>query len=285
MFAEWNKGELDSYLIEITRDILAFKDADGQPLVDKILDTAGQKGTGKWTVISSQDLGIPITLIAEAVYARCISALKDERVAAAKKLKGPQARRSRATRRRSSRTSGSALYASKIVSYAQGYMLMRAAAKEYKWNLNYGGIALMWRGGCIIRSVFLGKIKEAFDKNPKLTNLLLDPFFREAIKDCQRSWRKVVGLGGPQGHPGAGLQHRAGLLRLLSQRTAAGQPAAGPARLLRRPHLRAHRPAPRPVLPYQLDRPRRHHRFEHSTPFRDSGLFPFPRGPAHLAGT
>src|SRR5215813_4777697 len=181
VFAEWNKGELNSYLIEITRDILAFKDQDGQPLVDKILDTAGQKGTGKWTVISSQDLGIPITLIAEAVYARCVSALKDERVAAARQLTGPAAAID-GDRRGFVEAVRHALYASKIVSYAQGYQLMRAAANEYQWNLNFGGIALMWRGGCIIRSVFLGKIKEAFDKNPKLLNLLLDPFFRKAIK-------------------------------------------------------------------------------------------------------
>src|SRR3982751_5113224 len=151
IFAEWNKGELDSYLIEITRDILGFKDTDGQPLVDKILDTAGQKGTGKWTVVSSQELGIPITLIAEAVYSRCISALKDERVSAAKKLKGPRPKIS-TDRAKFVEDIRLALYASKIVSYAQGYMLMRAAAKEYKWDLNYGGIALMWRGGCIIRS-------------------------------------------------------------------------------------------------------------------------------------
>src|SRR5215813_8604150 len=188
VFAEWNKGELDSYLIEITRDILAFKDTDGQPLVDKILDTAGQKGTGKWTVISSQDLGIPITLIAEAVYSRSISALKEERVAAAKKLKGPKPL-IKGDHKKLIESIRQALYASKIVSYAQGYMLMRAAAKEYNWNLNYGGIALMWRGGCIIRSAFLGKIKEAFDKNPKLLNLLLDDFFRKAIKESQKSWR------------------------------------------------------------------------------------------------
>src|SRR5437763_3862986 len=188
VFAEWNKGELDSYLIEITRDILAFKDTDGQPLVDKILDTAGQKGTGKWTVISSQELGIPITLIAEAVYSRSISALKEERVAAAKKLKGPKPT-IKGDQKAFIENIRHALYASKIVSYAQGYMLMRAAAKEYNWNLNYGGIALMWRGGCIIRSVFLGKIKEAFEKNPRLTNLLLDPFFRKAIKESQRPWR------------------------------------------------------------------------------------------------
>src|SRR5215213_7746109 len=180
VFAEWNKGELDSYLIEITRDILAFKDTDGTPLVDKILDTAGQKGTGKWTVISSQDLGIPITLIAEAVYARAVSALKEERVKAARKLKGPRPKIS-GDRAKLIEDIRRALYASKIISYAQGYMLMRAAAKEYNWNLNYGGIALMWRGGCIIRSRFLGKIKEAFDNNPKLTNLLLDPYFTGEI--------------------------------------------------------------------------------------------------------
>ena len=159
VFAEWNKGDLDSYLIEISRDILAKKDEDGLPLVDKILDTAGQKGTGKWTVISSQDLGIPITLMAEAVYARCVSALKEERVKAARKLKGPRptiaAGSKPETRKAFIEDIKSALYASKIVSYAQGYMLMRAAAAEYKWNLNYGGIALMWRGGCIIRSRFL----------------------------------------------------------------------------------------------------------------------------------
>jgi 6-phosphogluconate dehydrogenase len=200
IFAEWNKGELNSYLIEITRDILAFKDTDGQPLVDKILDTAGQKGTGKWTVISSQDLGIPITLIAEAVYSRAISALKEERVAASKKLKGPKPT-IKGDHKEFIENIRQALYASKIISYAQGYMLMRAAAKEYKWNLNYGGIALMWRGGCIIRSVFLGRIKEAFDKNSKLSNLLLDPFFRKAIKDAQRAWRNVVAMAAKKGIP------------------------------------------------------------------------------------
>jgi 6-phosphogluconate dehydrogenase len=200
VFAEWNKGDLDSFLIEITRDILAYKDTDGQPLVDKILDTAGQKGTGKWTVINSADLGIPITLIAEAVYARCVSALKDDRVVASKKLKGPKPA-IKGDRAKITEDIRRALYASKIISYAQGYMLMRAAASEYKWNLNYGGIALMWRGGCIIRSRFLGKIKEAFDKNPKLTNLLLDKFFKKAIKDCQRSWRNVVATAAKKGIP------------------------------------------------------------------------------------
>ena len=200
VFAEWNKSELNSYLIEITRDILAFKDTDGAPLVDKILDTAGQKGTGKWTVISSQELGIPITLMAEAVYARCVSALKDERVSAAKKLRGPKPA-IKGDPKKFIEDIRLALYASKIVSYAQGYQLMRAAAKEHKWNLNYGGIALMWRGGCIIRSVFLGDIKKAFDKNPKLTNLLLDPFFKRAVRLCQRSWRNVVAAAAKKGIP------------------------------------------------------------------------------------
>src|SRR6266850_71471 len=198
VFAEWNKGELNSYLIEITRDILAFKDTDGQPLVDKILDTAGQKGTGKWTVISSQELGIPITLMAEAVYARCVSAMKDERVSASKKLKGPKPL-IKGDQKKFIEDIRQALYASKIVSYAQGYQLMRAAAREYNWNLNYGGIALMWRGGCIIRSVFLGRIKEAFEKNPKLTNLLLDKFFKGEIKKAQRSWRNVVATAAKKG--------------------------------------------------------------------------------------
>ena len=200
VFAAWNESELNSYLIEITRDILAFKDADGLPLVDKILDTAGQKGTGKWTVMSSQELGMPITLIAEAVYARCVSAMKAERVAAAKKLKGPSKKIS-AERVKFVEDIRKALYASKVVSYAQGYMLMRAAAKQYGWKLNYGGIALMWRGGCIIRSVFLGKIKEAFDKNSELTNLMLDPFFKQAIKEAQRSWRNVVATAVKKGIP------------------------------------------------------------------------------------
>src|SRR5215471_12208793 len=172
VFAEWNKGDLNSYLIEITRDILAFKDSDPEktPLVEKILDAAGQKGTGKWTVISSQELGIPITLIAEAVYSRSISALKDERVAASKKLRGPKPT-IKGDHAKFTEDIRQALYASKIVSYAQGYMLMRAAAAAYQWNLNYGAIALMWRGGCIIRSVFLGKIKDAFDRKPDLENL------------------------------------------------------------------------------------------------------------------
>jgi 6-phosphogluconate dehydrogenase len=205
IFAEWNTGELDSYLIEITRDIFAFKDTDGAPLVDKILDTAGQKGTGKWTVQNSADLGMPITLIAEAVYSRCVSALKDERVKAAKKLKGPKpllsVSKNPAKKKQFIADIRDALYASKIISYAQGYMLMRAAAAEYKWNLNYGGIALMWRGGCIIRSRFLGKIKEAYDNSPKLVNLLLDNYFRGEIKRCQKGWRNVVAAAAKKGIP------------------------------------------------------------------------------------
>ena len=205
VFAEWNAGELDSYLIEITRDILGKNDEDGLPLVDKILDTAGQKGTGKWTVINSQELGIPITLMAEAVYARCVSALKDERVKASKKLKGPKplipGTAVDAKKKAFIKDIRDALYASKIVSYAQGYMLMRAAAKEYGWNLNYGGIALMWRGGCIIRSRFLGKIKAAFDKNPKLSNLLLDDYFRGEVKNSQKGWRNVVATAAKRGIP------------------------------------------------------------------------------------
>jgi 6-phosphogluconate dehydrogenase len=200
VFKEWNSGELDSYLIEITRDILGTKDADGAPLVDKILDVAGQKGTGKWAVISSQELGIPITLIAEAVYSRCVSAMKDQRVAASKVFK-PGNPKFSGDRTQWISDIRRALYASKIISYAQGYMLMRAAAKQYGWKLNNGGIALMWRGGCIIRSAFLGDITKAFGKNPDLDNLLLDPFFRKAIKGCTRSWRKVVSAAVRKGIP------------------------------------------------------------------------------------
>jgi 6-phosphogluconate dehydrogenase len=201
VFADWNTGVLDSYLIEITRDILAFKEKDRTPLVDRILDTAGQKGTGKWTVIDSAELGIPITLIAEAVYSRCVSALKEERVAAAKVLKAAGTNNYFGERKAFIDAIRDALYASKIISYAQGYMLMRAAAKQYGWNLNYGGIALMWRGGCIIRSAFLGKIKEAFDKNPNLSNLLLDPYFTGEIDRCQPAWRKVIATAVMAGIP------------------------------------------------------------------------------------
>jgi 6-phosphogluconate dehydrogenase len=191
VFADWNRGELDSYLIEITSDIFAKKDEDGQPMIEKILDTAGQKGTGKWTGISALELGTPVTLIGEAVFARCLSALKDERVTASKVLTGPQ-RASIQDRPAFIEDVRRALYCSKVISYAQGYMLLREAAKEQGWNLNLGGIALMWRGGCIIRSRFLGKIKDAYDKNPQLSNLLLDDFFSKVLNDYQGSWRRAV---------------------------------------------------------------------------------------------
>lgn len=192
VFKAWNETELDSYLIEITRDILAYKDTDGKPIVDKILDTAGQKGTGKWTGIAALDEGVPLTLIGEAVFARCLSAMKEERVEAAKAFPKADMRIACADRAAFIEDIRKALYASKIISYAQGYTLMRAAAKTYGWNLNYGGIALMWRGGCIIRSVFLGKIKEAYDKDPQLQNLLLDEYFGNTIRSLVPAWRNVV---------------------------------------------------------------------------------------------
>ena len=200
VFADWNKTELDSYLIEITRDILGYKDEKGETTVNYILDTAGQKGTGKWTGIAALDEGVPLTLIGEAVFARCLSAMKEERVAASKvfpkeipAFTGDKAAFIESIRK--------ALYASKIISYAQGYTLMRTAAKTYNWNLNYGGIALMWRGGCIIRSVFLGKIKEAYDKDPNLVNLLMDDYFGETIKGLVPAWREVVAYAAKAGIP------------------------------------------------------------------------------------
>ena len=200
VFAEWNQGELDSYLIEITRDILAYKDENGEYVVDKILDTAGQKGTGKWTGIAALDEGQPLTLVCEAVFARCLSAIKEERVAASAvypktvaAYEGDKAAFIESLRK--------AVYASKIISYAQGYALMRAAARSNDWNLNYGGIALMWRGGCIIRSVFLGKIKEAFDKNPELQNLLMDDYFADTIRALLPAWREVVAYAVKAGVP------------------------------------------------------------------------------------
>ncbi|MGE4489389.1 MAG: decarboxylating NADP(+)-dependent phosphogluconate dehydrogenase [Kiritimatiellales bacterium] len=191
VFKAWNESELDSYLIEITRDILGYKTEDGEVVIDSILDTAGQKGTGKWTAVSALDLGQPLTLIGEAVFARCLSALKEERVEASKTLKGPGAKFT-GDKAALIEDLKQALYASKIVSYAQGYQLMREAAKEYGWKLNNGGIALMWRGGCIIRSVFLGKIKDAFDADPDLVNLLLAPFFTDAVEKAQAGWRRVI---------------------------------------------------------------------------------------------
>ena len=200
VFSQWNSGVLDSYLIDITKDILAFKDEDGEPLVNKILDTAGQKGTGKWTGISALDLGVPLTLIGESVFARVLSSLKDERVRASAILGSPVVA-SRAADDEIINALRDALYASKIISYAQGFMLMAEAAKEYGWDLNYGEIALMWRGGCIIRSTFLGNIKEAYDNNPELENLALDAFFAEALKSAESGWRKAVILAVENGIP------------------------------------------------------------------------------------
>ena len=200
IYKDWNKTELDSYLIEITGNILAKKDADGTPLVEKILDTAGQKGTGKWTGIASMDEGVPLTLITEAVYARCLSAMKEERVRAAQAYSRKKPNFT-GDKKQLINDVKNALYCAKIVSYAQGYTLMRSAAKTYGWNLNYGGIALMWRGGCIIRSAFLGKIKEAYTANPELTNLLLDPYFKSALEKGAESWRKVVATAVLNGIP------------------------------------------------------------------------------------
>ncbi len=210
VFAKWNSGVLDSYLVEITRDILGYKDEDGVETVDVILDKAGQKGTGKWTAISALDVGQPLTLIGEAVFARCLSALKDERVEAAKVLDGP------GTKFEGDKSAmiadlEQALYASKIVSYAQGYQLMRAISDEKDWGLNYGAIALMWRGGCIIRSAFLNNIRDAFEKDAELTNLLLDDFFQHAVENAQAAWRRVVStavtLGIPMPAIGAALAY------------------------------------------------------------------------------
>ncbi|XP_055515637.1 6-phosphogluconate dehydrogenase, decarboxylating isoform X2 [Leucoraja erinacea] len=201
VFLEWNKTELDSFLMEITADILKFKDPSGKHLLPQIRDSAGQKGTGKWTAVSALEFGMPVTLIGEAVFARCLSSLKDERVIACKQLCGPKGSKLSGSEKSFLENIRKALYASKIISYTQGFMLLRQAAKEFNWYLNYGGIALMWRGGCIIRSVFLGKIKDAFDANPDLQNLLLDGFFKKAIHECQDSWRNVVSTGVKMGIP------------------------------------------------------------------------------------
>ncbi len=200
VFKKWNTEELDSYLIEITAEILAYKDEDGSPIVEKILDTAGQKGTGKWTAITALDLGIPLTLIGESVFSRCLSAQKELRVKASKTLKGTKPN-FKGDKQAFINDLKQALFASKIISYAQGYDLMMEAAREYKWNLNYGGIALMWRGGCIIRSAFLKDIKDAFDANSNLENLLLAPFFKEKIEAAQESWRRVCATALQNGIP------------------------------------------------------------------------------------
>ncbi len=203
VFDRWNKGPLDSYLIEITRDIFGYRDPEtGKPLVDLILDAAGQKGTGKWMVASATELGVPLTLITEAVFARCLSAQKEERVAAARVLPGPDPHsRVLGDREQFVRDVEMALYASKIISYAQGFALLNAMSKETGWAINNGAVALMWRGGCIIRSVFLGKIKEAFDRNPALANLLIDPYFAAEVERAQAGWRRAVGAGVANGIP------------------------------------------------------------------------------------
>ncbi|MCC7145574.1 MAG: NADP-dependent phosphogluconate dehydrogenase [Phycisphaeraceae bacterium] len=202
VFADWNKGELDSYLIQITADILGQKDP-AKPkkyLVDAVLDTAGQKGTGKWTSVSALDMGVPAPTIAEAVFARCISAIKEERVAASKKLKGPKFARPRGKQALIDAIRD-ALYCSKVCSYAQGFALMAEAQKEYHWTLNFGQIAMIWRGGCIIRARFLQKIKEAFDRDAKLANLMLDPYFKKTLQRGQANWRRVVALSAQAGVP------------------------------------------------------------------------------------
>jgi 6-phosphogluconate dehydrogenase len=208
VFDGWLRGDLDSYLIEITRDILRHRDEAGELVLEQILDAAGQKGTGKWTSVSSLDLGVPVTLIGEAVYARCLSALKDDRVAASQLLVGPHALHGRehpeyaqTDAHRAVDAIGQALLASKIVSYAQGFMLMRAAADAYGWTLDYGAIALMWREGCIIRSRFLDRIKEAFDREPDLPSLLVDEWFRDVLRRCQGGWRSTVQLAVKHGIP------------------------------------------------------------------------------------
>ena len=200
VFSSWNQGELNSYLIEITADILGYRDGHGEALVEKILDTAGQKGTGKWTGIEALELGVPLTLIVEAVFARSLSSLKEERVKASAILDIPPLPY-KGDKKALVEDLRHALYAAKIVSYAQGFALMKTAAKDYKWNLNYGGIALMWRGGCIIRSIFLGKIKEAFTGSPDLQNLLLDPYFKSRVMEAQGGWRRVVAAAAIHGVP------------------------------------------------------------------------------------
>ena len=200
IFKQWNEGELSSYLIEITADILAYKEKDGTPLVDRILDTAGQKGTGKWTATVALELGTPLTLIGEAVFSRYLSSIKQDRVEASKLLSGPNIQFN-GNKEQVLEDIHDALYAAKIVSYAQGYTLLNEAANQFNWNLNYGGIALMWRGGCIIRSAFLNKIKDAYDNNPEIKNLLLDPFFKDKINNCQEGWRRIASIAMTHGVP------------------------------------------------------------------------------------
>ena len=255
VFADWNRGELDSYLIEITAEIFKKKDDDGTPLIDKILDTAGQKGTGKWTGISALELGTPLRLIGEAVFARCLSALKEERVKASTFLPAQSGRLTRSCRlhRRGS---------PRAILFQDDFLCPRLHAvarsgEDQKWNLNFGGIALMWRGGCIIRSRFLGKIKEAYDKNPQLNNLLLDGFFSKVLNELSGFLAEGHRSCHRRRCPHTGFLDRPVVLRWLPHRPFACQPATGTTGLLRRPHLRTRRQAARRILPHQLDRPRR----------------------------
>ena len=255
VFSQWNQGDLDSYLIQITADILQQKDPlhpDGY-FVDYVLDAAGQKGTGKWTSTNALDMGIPANAIAEAVFARCLSALKEERVGASKTLKGPDPAY-KGNRDELVAAVRDALYCSKICAYAQGFQLMREGQKEYKWKLNFAEIASIWRGGCIIRARFLQKITDAYSRNADLVNLLLDPYFSDQIAKSQANWRKVVAPLGQQRHRRPGVHERPGLLRRLPQRPPSRQSAAGPARLFRRSHLRTRRRPARKILPPRLAR-------------------------------
>ncbi len=256
VFAGWNSRQLESYLIEIARDILAYRDEKDEAVVDYILDSAGQKGTGKWTVVSALDQSTPLTLIGEAVFARFLSALVDERRVAAEALGGGYERLTGDAQAFLADLE-QAVYAAKIVSYAQGFMLMQAAARNYGWQLNLGGIALMWRGGCVIRAAFLDDIRDAFVADPTLVNLLLAPYFRDAMLQALPAWRRVVSAAVQIGVPVPALSSALGVPRRLPQRAAAREPDPGAARLLRRPHLRAHRFAPGSILPHKLDRARR----------------------------
>jgi 6-phosphogluconate dehydrogenase len=259
VFRRWNTGRLSSYLIEITASILTKKDADGKPLVDKILDAAGQKGTGKWTVTTALDLGMPLTLIGEAVFARCLSAMKDDRVAASKVLgSDPTVERLAAIVKSADEKKAfvdsleKALLLAKIVSYAQGFMLLAEAAKEHEWKLDFGSIASIWRGGCIIRSVFLDSIKEAYGRNPSLKNLLLDRYFTDRAREGIGDLRKVISWAARR-HCRAGLFSGPLVLRRIQERTLDREFAPSPKGLLRRPSIRARRRAEGTVLPYRLD--------------------------------
>ncbi len=238
IFSEWNKGELDSYLIEITRDIFSKYDPEtGKPMVDVILDSAGQKGTGKWTSQSALDLGVPLSIITESVFSRFLSAMKEERVAASKVLNGPAKTPFQGDKAAFIEAVRKALFASKICSYAQGFAQMRAASEEYNWDLNYGEIAMIFRGGCIIRARFLQNIKDAYDRDPDLRNLLLDPYFQNIVESYQGAWREVIAASCYKRSSGSCIRKRDRLLRQLPYRAFACEPAASATRLLRRTHV------------------------------------------------